>query len=170
MGALVTFTAAGSVKGGCWVSGTAGPIWINPCPSGSPIDFDTGYAPSGCWVFGIDGPEWREPCHEFSWANLQDGDLQQEGCLVDEVQADGSTINVWSYPCPRTSDADADGVIDDWDNCDNTTAGVATDANGCEVAALADAVRDSTPGFTLFAVLSMLVGVAVISRRRYTGG
>lgn len=167
MGALVTINPATSAneKGGCWVSGVAGLIWINPCPGGSPIGFDSGDAIDGCWVYGINGIEWKKPCNDvFSWINIHEDDLRGEGCLGDEIQLDGTILSVWRYPCAKTSDIDADGVIDAWDDCDDTVAGVATDSRGCETKAAIDA--NNTPGFTLISVLTMLVGAAMISGRR----
>lgn len=38
-----------------------------------------------------------------------------------------------SEPCPAPSDVDADGVIDNWDNCPNTPVGSYIDSNGCPV-------------------------------------
>jgi len=63
-------------------------------------------------------------------------------------------------------DDDDDGVPDAWDECSETSKGVATDANGCEVKAESAAEEGGgLPGFTLVLMMSAMFGAIVYTGR-----
>ena len=89
--------------------------------------------------------------------------IEYELTEINIIERKGCTLSVPEL-APSFDDEDADGVIDAWDDCENTTAGVATDSKGCDVKAVIDA--NNTPGFTLIAVLTMSVGAAMLLGRQ----
>ena len=65
-------------------------------------------------------------------------------------------------------DSDGDGVVDEWDECQDTEKDAATDSKGCKVDSVLDAIEDSedTPGFSFVIAITALFCAIAISRKK----
>ena len=66
----------------------------------------------------------------------------------------------------QPSDADGDGVIDEWDDCPETASGTPTDSSGC-VPEITDSEGNAIPAVGLAGVLTSLFVALFMTRRKF---
>ena len=126
-------------ENGCW-------NWIE--------DYNVNFSNSGQYCFEVtlvlanedDVLSSDEVCHYV---------LTEDGVVIDNDE----NLTTWN-------DSDGDGVIDELDECPNTSEDEFTNKAGCSITQIGDDESEETPGFGLISAFTALLCAVIIARRR----